>query len=103
MDNMTAEQAVVELHARNTQSANWARTHQLLRIVEQALTAPRVPEGWRDTLEKVRDLVAESQVDAFGVGHIEACSPFPIRDEIVDSLTKLLAAAPAHAESLVFE
>lgn len=55
----------------------------------------QVPEGWRTELEKIRDAIAAAPIDALGTGESPDCPPWPIRDEVVDGLTKLLAAAPA--------
>lgn len=59
----------------------------------------QVPEGWRDELTKIRDVIAAAPIDALGTGEATDCAPWSIRDEVVDGLTRLLTASPAPERS----
>ena len=67
---------------------------------------PAVPEGyilapeeWRERMIIIRSLIANAPEDALGSGHSEYCEPWPIRDEVVDSITKLLNNSRARSLS----
>lgn len=82
--------------------------HHGRRLLRQALSAPRVPEGFRSVIEEVRDLIAGAPIDSLGTVHSEYCAPWPIRDEVVDRLTAMLAAspepvAPAHPDDIAVD
>jgi hypothetical protein len=43
-------------------------------------------------VEKVRDVLADAHFDCLGSVSIEGCQPWPIRDELIDQLTKAVSA-----------
>ena len=63
-------------------------------LAETGSAVPYVPDGWRHRMERIRDLIASAPEDALGTGTADDCPPWPIRDEVVHEITKLLAAAP---------
>ncbi len=56
-----------------------------------------VPDEWVGKLSNIRDCIASSPIDCLGTGYPttpDDCPPWPIRDEIVNDITKMLKAAP---------
>lgn len=51
--------------------------------------------AWQTELERIRDLIAAAPIDALGTGEDSSGFCWPIRDEIVDGITKVLAALAA--------
>ncbi len=51
----------------------------------------------RDALAEVRDVLAHAPIDCLGEGRTADGQTYPIRDEVIDRITKALAAQPAGA------
>lgn len=52
-----------------------------------------------DVLIEIRGLLASKPVDCLGSGVLDYGQTYPIRDEVIDRITKVLAAAPDRSQS----
>lgn len=91
---------LTNLHERNSDRHSWSRVEDCNeRFKWTRVDTPLLPTGNAalvSLLEQVRDLLASRPADCLGDGLTTDGQAYPIRDEVIDGITRALAQGADH-------